>query len=142
MKIRNYSVLFSIILCFALLLSPAVPHAADTDPSGKAESDSSASTVAYFIRTSSSSGHAFVYSVSAAPSKIVSKVTLESAEEGSGSYTQAGRSLKKTVYNAAAITQIIDYPLETGKDYRIKVEITDTCNGLTTTSTTYRDLAD
>ena len=141
MKVKYNIVFFSAILFIVLLLALAVPCiASDQLQSGNYQS--SASVVSLFTRTSSASGHVFIHSVCAAPSKIVSTVTLESADEGSADYTQAYRLIKKTVYNSTAITQMMDYPLENGKNYRIKVEITDTCNGLTTTATTYRNLTE
>ncbi len=88
------------------------------------------------------SADAYVRAVCAAPSKIVSKVTLESAEPGTSTYSQAYRPIKKTVYNSTTLTQEIQYGIDEDLDYRIKVEVTDTYNGISTTVTTYHYLED
>ena len=95
-----------------------------------------------FTRTSTDSAEAYVHAVCAAPSKIESKVTLESKEPGTSVYTQAYWPIRKTVYNSTTLTQEIEFDIDEDLDYRIKVEVTDTYNGLSATVTTYDYLTD
>ena len=67
---------------------------------------------------------------------------MESAEPGSTDYEQAARTVRKTVYNSTTLTQEIEYDIDEDLDYRIRIEVTDTYNGISTTVTTYRYLED
>ena len=124
------------LLCAGLVVTAALPYQVN------AATNTVATLTTSFTRTSSESADAYVHAVCAASSKIESKVTLESAEVGSSDYEQAERPIKKTVYNATTLTQEIEYDIEADLDYRIKVEVTDTYNGLSTTVIAYRYLTD
>ncbi len=125
-----------VALCAGLLFAMAFPYPADAATNTVAVLSTS------FTRSSSTSADAYVHAVCAAPSKIVSKVTLESAESGSTDYEQAARTVRKTVYNSTTLTQEIEYDIDEDLDYRIRIEVTDTYNDLTTTVTTYEYLVD
>ena len=124
------------LLCAGLVVTAVLPYQVD------AATNTVATLVTDFVRTSSDSADAYVYAVCLAPSKIESKVTLEAAEAGSSDFEQAERPIRKTVYNATNLTQEIEYDIEEDLDYRIKVEVTDTYNGLSATVTTYHYLED
>ena len=136
MKIRKHRKVIRLGLCAVLLFSMMIPCGV-----GAATNTVSSISTA-FTRSSSDSADAYVHAVCLAPSKIESKVTLESAEPGTSVYTQAYRPIKKTVYNSTTITQEIEYGIDEDLDYRIKVEVTDTYNGLSATVTTYHYLED
>lgn len=136
MKVRKVCRAIRLSLCAVLLLTLMIPCGS------WAATNTVSSISTAFVRTATDSAYAYVHSVCLAPSKIVSKVTLESAESGSSDYTQAYWPITKTVYNSTTITQEIDYDIDEDLDYRIKIEVTDTYNGISTTVTTYRYLED
>jgi hypothetical protein len=136
MKVRKICRAIRLSLCVVLLLTLMIPCGS------WAATNTVSSISTAFVRTSTDSAYAYVHAVCLAPSKIVSKVTLESAEQGTTNYEQAARTVKKTVYNSTTITQEIDYDIDEDLDYRIKIEVTDTYNGISTTVTAYRYLED
>lgn len=76
-------------------------------------------------------------------SYITSKITLQSAPLGSSSYTNVSGVLPSTytVYDTTGITHLCSFPISSGKNYRIKVEITDKVNGKKSTATLYKTLS-
>ena len=90
-----------------------------------------------FVRTSSNSAEANIFATCAAPSKIVSAVTREIYDENEGDYVTDSNTYRKTKYNATSITHRLTLPVQAVGDYRIKIEITDTYNDITTTVTSY-----
>ena len=58
------------------------------------------------------------------------------------SYTNVSGVLPSTytVYNTSYIDHICSFPISSGKNYRIKVEITDNVNGKEATATLYKTL--
>lgn len=136
MKVRKVCRAIRLSLCAVLLLTLMIPCGV------AGATNTIAGLTTSFTRSSTDSAEAYVHAVCAAPSKIVSKVTLESAEQGSTDYEQAARTVKKTVYNSTTLTQEIGYDIDEDLDYRIKIEVTDTYNGISTTVTAYRYLED
>lgn len=136
MKVKRVCQSIRLGLCVVLLMTLMVPCGS------WAATNTVASISTSFTRSSTDSADAYVYAVCAAPSKIVSKVTLESTEPGSSNYEQAARTVRKTVYNSTTLTQEIEYDIDEDLDYRIKIEVTDTYNGISTTVTAYRYLED
>ena len=97
-----------------------------------------------FIEGNSVRGDADVYVTTVGiASSITSKITLQSANLGSASYSNvsgvAPSSL--TVYNKAFIKHLCSFPITSGKNYRIKIEITDVVNGKKSTFTKYQKLS-
>ncbi len=97
---------------------------------------------ASFVRTSSTSSEVFIYATCGASSKIVSEVTREIYDETEGDYVTDSNTYKKTKYNATSITHRLTLPVQADGDYRIKIQITDTYNGISTTVTSYEYLQD
>ena len=96
-----------------------------------------------FIEGNSVRGDADVYlhSIGLA-SSITSKITLQSAPIGSASYSNVSGVLPSTytVYNTTSITHLCSFPISSSKNYRIKIDATDTVNGKTSTITLYKTL--
>lgn len=97
---------------------------------------------ASFVRNASTSADVYVHATYAEPSKIVSAVTREVYDEDEDDFVTDSRTYKKTVYYATSITHMLTLPIVEDKEYRIKVEITDTYDDIETTVTTYVDLVD
>lgn len=144
MKKRNLSRILILITIIALLLPVGSAYAAVIDE-GTAEPQT---VVAYVLSFSTSNyiiGNVNVYAQSSGyASYITSKITLQSAPLGSSSYTNVtGVSPSTyTVYNRGSISHLCSFPVSNGKNYRIKIEITDSVNGKVATTTLYKTLTE
>lgn len=134
-----------VVLMIVLLMIPAFGSAAYAE-----SGDDSAQTMTVgsyaisFVARNSVVGDADVYvnSIGMA-STITSKITLQSAPLGSVSYSNVSGVLPstRTVYNTSCITHLCSFPISSSKNYRIKIQITDTVNGKTATTTLYKTLS-
>lgn len=133
-----------VVLMIVLLMIPALGSAAYAE----SEEDSAQTMTAtvlryYFDAVSNVKGEAYVYaSCSGIASYITSKITLQSAPLGSVSYSNVSGVFPstQTVYDQSNITHLCSFPISTGKNYRIKIEITDKVNGKVATVTKYKNL--
>ena len=131
-KIRKFKGIIWIVVIL-LLMTPCVVGASTNTILVLAKS---------FVRISSSSADAYVHATCAAPSKIVSEVTREIYDENEGDYVTDSSTYRKTRYNATSITHHLTLPVQSTGNYRIKIQITDTYNDITTTVTSYAYLQD
>ena len=137
MQYVNSTLLFkSFIVSVVLILLLAVPYT-----SGAATNTISTLTSS-FIRTSTTSAEVEIFATCLGPSKIVSAVTREIYDENEGDYVTDSSTYRKTKYNATSITHRLTLPVQANGDYRIKIQITDTYNDITTTVTCYEYLQD
>ena len=96
----------------------------------------------YFIKNTSTEGEARVYATYLSPRKVVSKVSLEEALEGTTNYTTVEGPYTKTYYNVSSVSRLFYFDLDEGYDYRVKFQVTDTLEGIESTVTHYFDLED
>lgn len=97
-----------------------------------------------FIATSSTKANAKVYATSSGYTPyITSKITLQSAPLGSTKFTNVSNvdPSTYTVEDEVTILHQHSFPITSDKEYRIKIQITDEVNGITTTKTYYQDLS-
>ena len=73
---------------------------------------------------------------------IKSTITLQSAPLGSSNYSNVSgiSPSTRTVYNTTYIYHTCNFNISSQKDYRIKVEISQTINGINTTTIRYKTL--
>ena len=134
-----------ILLMIVTLLIPAFGSVAYAE-SVEVDSNEMRTPVSYlisFTAANSVRGDVDAYvSCSGYASYIKSKITLQSAPLNSSSYTNVSGVLPSTytVYNTSYIDHICSFPISSGKNYRIKVEITDNVNGKEATATLYKTL--
>ena len=135
-----------ILLMIVTLLIPAFGSAAYA----KSDTDNSIAPmtvggyVISFIEGNSVRGDADVYVTTVGiASSITSKITLQSAPLGSVSYTNVSGVLPstRTVYNKSSIKHLCSFPITSGKNYRIKIEVTDVVDGKKSTFTKYQKLS-
>ncbi|MCI8631283.1 MAG: hypothetical protein HFG67_03290 [Firmicutes bacterium] len=97
-----------------------------------------------FIATSSTKAKATVSASSSGNTPyITSKITLQSAALGSTRFSNVSNVDPDiyTVEDKVAILHQCTFPITSSKEYRIKIEITDEVNGITTTKTYYQELS-
>ena len=136
---------FLILLMIVTLLIPAFGGVAyaESDGDDSIETMTIGSYVISFKAANSVRGDVDVFASSLGlASYITSKITLQSAPLGSSSYTNVSGVLPSTytVYDTTGITHLCSFPISSGKNYRIKVEITDKVNGKESTVTLYKTL--
>ncbi len=134
-----------ILLMIVTLLIPAFGSVAYAESIENDGTDvKTATAMRYsFVASSNVKGDAYVYAAcSGIASFITSKITLQSAPLGSASYTNVSGVLPSTytVYDSSSITHFCTFPISSGKNYRIKIEITDKVNGKEVTVTKYQTL--
>ena len=127
------------------LLIPAFGGVAYAESTVIDEIDSKTATAMRysFVASSNIKGDAYVYAAcSGIASFITAKITLQSAPLGSASYTNVSGVLPSTftVYDSSSIAHFCTFPISSGKNYRIKIEITDKVNGKQATVTKYKTL--
>ena len=137
---------FLILLMIVTLLIPAFGGVAyaESDGDDSIETMTIGSYVISFKAANSVRGDVDVFASSLGlASYITSKITLQSAPLGSSSYTNVSGVLPSTytVYDTTGITHLCSFPISSGKNYRIKVEITDKVNGKKSTATLYKTLS-
>lgn len=134
-----------VVLMIILLMIPALGSAAYAESEeDSAQTMTVGGYVVSFVERNSFVGDADVYIATIGiASSITSTITLQSAPLGSSSYTNVSGVLpsKYTVYNEASITHLCSFPITPSKNYRIKIQITDTVNGKTSTFTKYQNLS-
>ena len=134
-----------VVLMIVLLMIPALGSAAYAESEeDSAQTMTVGSCVISFVERNSFVGDADVYAHSIGlASSITSKITLQSAPLGSASYSNVSGVLPSTltVYNTTCITHLCSFPISSSKNYRIKIQITDTVNGKTATTTLYKTLS-
>ena len=137
---------FLILLMIVTLLIPAFGSVAyaESDGDDSIETMTIGSYIISFKAANSVRGDVDVFASSLGlASYITSKITLQSAPLGSSSYTNVSGVLPSTytVYDTTRITHLCSFPISSGKNYRIKVEITDKVNGKKSTATLYKTLS-
>ncbi len=137
---------FLILLMIVTLLIPAFGSVAyaESDGDDSIETMTIGSYIISFKAANSVRGDVDVFASSLGlASYITSKITLQSAPLGSSSYTNVSGVLPSTytVYDTTGITHLCSFPISSGKNYRIKVEITDKVNGKKSTATLYKTLS-
>lgn len=135
-----------ILLMIVTLLIPAFGGVtyAESDGDDSIETMTIGSYIISFKAANSVRGDVDVFASSLGlASYITSKITLQSAPLGSSSYTNVSGVLPSTytVYDTTGITHLCSFPISSGKNYRIKVEITDKVNGKKSTATLYKTLS-
>ena len=135
-----------ILLMIVTLLIPAFGGVAyaESDETNSNQMRTPISYLISFTAANSVRGDVDSYvSCSGYASYIKSKITLQSAPLGSASYTNVSGVLPSTytVYNTSYIDHICSFPISSGKNYRIKVEVTDKVNGKISTVTLYKTLS-
>ena len=125
--------IIAVVLLAGILLIPQVSFAGVTTASSIGK---------YFIRTTGNEAEAYMYATFLSPRKVVSKVSLEEAPEGTTNFTTVEGPYKRTVYNTTSISRLNYFELEEGYEYRVKYEVTDTLEGIETTVTEYAYLQD
>ena len=142
MKKRNLSRILILITIIALLLPVGSAYAAVIDE-GTAEPQTVVSYVLSFSTSNNIIGNVHVYARSSGEADyITSKITLQSAPLGSSSYTNVSGISPSTftVYDSPNIDHLCSFPVSSSKNYRIKIEITDSVNGKVATTTLYKAL--
>ena len=71
---------------------------------------------------------------------IVSKMTLQEAPLGSTSFVNSNEDPQIMTSTRSSISHVATFPITTRKEYRVKMEITETINGSTYKSTIYEEL--
>ena len=146
MKKRNLSRILILITIIALLLPVGSAYAAVIDEGtdeGIAEPQTVVSYVLSFSTSNNIIGNVHVYARSSGEADyITSKITLQSAPLGSSSYTNVSGISPSTftVYDSPNIDHLCSFPVSSSKNYRIKIEITDSVNGKVATTTLYKAL--
>ena len=134
-----------VVLMIVLLMIPALGSAAYAESEEDSAQTMTVNSYAIsFVARNNVVGDADVYAHSLGlASTITSKITLQSAPLGSSSYSNVSGVLPSTltVYNTVAITHLCSFPISSSKNYRIKIQITDTVNGKTSTTTLYKTLS-
>lgn len=135
-----------ILLMIVTLLIPAFGSVAyaESDGDNSIAPMTIGSYVISFKAANSVRGDVDVYAHSIGlASSITSKVTLQSAPLGSSVYTNVSGVLPSThtVYNQSYIDHLCSFPISSGRNYRIKIEITDKVNGKEATVTLYKTLS-
>lgn len=134
-----------VVLMIILLMIPALGSAAYAESEeDSAQTMTVGSYVVSFVARNSVTGDAHVHANSIGiASTITSKITLQSAPLGSASYSNVSGVLPSTytVYNTSSITHLCSFPISSSKNYRIKIQITDTVNRKTVTTTFYKTLS-
>jgi|GEM_PF-1796079 len=74
-------------------------------------------------------------------SSITSKITLQEAPPSSSNYKDSSVPSQSKTVNDIKIIHNCDFPISAGKDYRIKVELTDIVNGVKITAIYYKNLS-
>lgn len=134
-----------VVLMIVLLMVPAlgsVTYAESEEDS--AQTMTVGSYVVSFVARNSVTGDADVYAHSIGlASKITCTITLQSAPLNSLSYSNVSGVLPstRTVYNSTYINHMCSFPISSSKNYRIKIQVTDTVNGKTATTTFYKTLS-
>ena len=130
---KKVKVLFAAVLILTLLFSMGATSAF-------AEEEAILSIVAEFVRQSSSTSAFAVTAVSdRSPTSMSLKITLQSANTGSSSYSNVSgvSPAEKTVNNTSIIGISGTFPTPTGKNYRIKIEASDVVSGIKDTVVEY-----
>ena len=146
MKTKNSKISrILVVLMIISLMIPAFGSAAYAESGDKTVQPMTVGSYAIsFTERTSVIGDAFAHTNSIGiASKITSKITLQSAPLGSTSYKNVSGVLPSTltVYNNSSITHFCSFPISSSKNYRIKVQVTDTVNGKTATTTLYKTLS-
>ena len=100
------------------------------------------STTSSFVRDSNTKGTASLSAVSSNPSTpyVISKMTLQEAPLGSSNFVNSNTDPKTKKVYSNAILHTATFSITTTKEYRVKMEITDSTNGTESTVTFYENL--
>ena len=98
---------------------------------------------ASFTKVSNVQAYACIYATSASTNAtILSSVELQSRTSDEDEFTTELGPVYRRVYNSSYIEQEVSFPISSGKEYRIKVTITDTVAGVENSVTDYFDLSE
>ena len=149
---KSIRYLFLWMLMGSLCCSPAAVFAA-TDSAGVSPVESIGnpgvpvqavmSVFASFMKISDVQAYAHVYATSSSSTgTILSSVELQSRTSDDDAFTTELGPVYRRVYNSTSIEQEVSFPISSGKEYRIKVTITDTVAGVENSVTDYFDLVE
>lgn len=134
MKQKNIKtvVAFTLILCLVLSMSSVA----------FAQEKMITSTTSSFVRNSSTKGTATMSADSSNPNTpyMKSKMTLQEAPLGSSKYTNSDVDPRTKTTTRSIILHTETFPITTTKNYRVKMEVTDSTNGIESTVTVYEYL--
>ena len=131
LSIRTFFISISLFLIACLTCSTFV-YGLDYQPQ----------SVSTYTITFEATGDVSVSATSSDPlcEKIVSKITLQEAPQGSSSYSNSSQGTRtKTVYGRT-INHTTKFSLEKSKDYRVQVILTDYFSGTSVSKTYYKYL--
>lgn len=131
LSVRTFftSVLLLLIVCF---IHSTFVYGLDYQPRSV-----SAYTITFEV-----TGDVTVSATSSEPqcNKIVSKITLQEAPQGSSSYSNSSQPVKTKTSNGGTILHKAKFSLENSMDYRVKVTLTDYFGGDSISKTYYKYL--
>lgn len=134
MKQKNIKtvVAFTLILCLVLSMSSVA----------FAQERMIVTTTSAFVRDSNTKGTASVTADSSNPNTpyMKSKMTLQEAALGSSKYTNSDVDPQTKTTSRSTIMHVATFPITTTKNYRVKMEVTDSTNGIENTVTFYEYL--
>lgn len=134
MKQKNIKtvVAFTLILCLVLSMSSVA----------FAQEKMIVATTSSFIRDSNTKGTATLTanSSNANTPYMKSKMTLQEAPLGSSKYTNSDVNPQTKTTTNSIIMHTVTFPITTTKEYRVKMEVTDSTNGTENTVTFYEYL--
>lgn len=143
MKHAKFSRILIILMIIVLLLPAGGAYASSDDEPVTVQPQTVGSYALSFSTSNNVIGNVHVYARSSGEADyITSKITLQSAPLGSSSYTNViGVSPSTfTVYDSPNIDHLCSFPVSSSKNYRIKIELTDSVNGKVATTTLYKKL--
>lgn len=142
MRRKRLTTILVLVLLIASAFSSSAVFAA-MPPDDTADPQSIVTCVKSFVATSSTKASAEVYASSSGKTPyITSKITLQSAPLGTTEYSNvSGVSPSVYTVNEVSILHTCTFSITSNKEYRIKIQITDEVNGITTTKTYYETLS-
>ena len=98
---------------------------------------------ASFTKISNIQAYAHVLATSGSSyATILSSIELQSRTSDGDEFTTELGPVYRRIYNSSYIEQEVSFPISSGKEYRIKVTITDTVAGVENSVTDYFDLSE
>lgn len=131
LSIRTFYISISLILVACLAYSTFV-YGSGYQPQ----------SVSTYTITFEATGDVSVSATSSEPlcEKIISKITLQEAPQGSSSYSDSSQGTKTKTSNGSTIIHTTKFSLAGNKDYRVKVILSDYFDGESVSKTYYKYL--
>lgn len=147
---KTKAIMFVLIMILAVgaghPCSGAEARKAPKDPAGRQEAGvtnaRAIALVVSFTKASPRKADAYIYvEAGAVRDRIISRITLQEAPAGSSNYTDSPPAPKvKVVYNTSSLIDEVRFPIRSGRNYRIKVEATETAGSTTLNTIHYEYL--